>query len=515
MEIELKLLVNAQGATALRQHPLLKQYATSKPHQQKMSDIYFDTPDLHIRNCDAGLRVRRVGNGWIQTLKGGGSVAGGLHSRHEWESPVAGPVPELALLRDLVDSKTVWGKLLRSPMLEEQLLPIFSTQVTRMVWQLCLPQGDEVECVLDLGHLESDGKKTPISELELELKAGDPTHLFDFALTLQQDIALHIGNLSKADRGYALFAPQAPAAVKATPLKLSKRMTVEQVFQAIAANCMAQIQANEAGVAQQHTTQESQESLHQMRVGLRRLRSALGLFKDVLQLPEDVQQELDWLGTQLGAARDWDVLAGATLPSVAEVALVDETMLADLKLAALRKAHEMHAAASAAVGSLRYTRFILCFTRWVQGCGWRDALSPQDQKRLTTRIGKFARNMLVRDQRRLLQRGKKLRGADPTARHRVRIAAKKTRYATEFFQSLYSSKRVRPYVSALSTLQDELGWLNDAAVADRLLKELQNEQPPMEGSAGFIRGYLAARVKNDDKKIRKLWKKFAPMKLPC
>lgn len=514
MEIELKLLVNAQDATALRQHPLLKQYATSKPHQLKMSDTYFDTPDLHIRRCDAGLRVRQVGNGWVQTMKGGGSVAGGLHSRHEWESPVAGPAPDLAVLRELVDCNTQWNKLLRSPMVEDHLLPIFSTQVNRMVWQLRLPQGGEVECVLDLGHLECDGRKAPISEIELELKSGDAAQLFDFALALLQDIPLQIGNLSKADRGYALFAPQPPTAVKATPLKLSKRMTVEHVFQAIAINCLAQIQANVAGVAQQLAV-ENPESLHQMRVGLRRLRSALGLFKDLLQLPEDVQQELDWLAAQLGAARDWDVLATATLPAVANAA-TDDTLLAEVQLAAQEKADEKHAAAAAAVSSPRYARLILGFTRWLQACGWRDAMSTQEQNYLTARVTKFARNMLAYDQRRLLQRGRKLRGAgaSPSARHRVRIAAKKTRYATEFFQSLYSARRLRPYLAALSTLQDELGWLNDAAVADRLLKELQHGQHRLSASAGFIRGYLVARVKNDDRKIRKLWKKFAPMKLP-
>ncbi len=510
MEIELKLLAAPQDAEALRQHPLLKKYATSKPHEQKMVDTYFDTSDLQIRRCDAGLRVRRVGNGWVQTLKGGGSVDGGLHSRHEWESRVAGPAPDLAMLRDVVDHKTAWGRLLRCPMIEDRLLPIFATKVKRMVWELRLPQGDEVECVLDLGNLECGGKKVAISEIELELKSGDPTHLFDFALALQQDIPMQIGNLSKADRGYALFAPQPPAAVKATLLKLSKRMTIEQVFQAIAANCMAQVQANETGVAQEHDV----ENLHQMRVGLRRLRSALGLFKDVLQPPEDLQQELGWLVTQLGAARDWDVLAGSTLPAVAEAA-PDEPRLAEVKLAAQNKTHEMHEATSIAVSSPRYTRLILCFTRWVQGCGWRDAMSLQSQNRLTENVTKFARNTLVYDQRRLLKRGRKLPGANPETRHRVRIAAKKTRYATEFFQSLYSSKRVRPYVEALSNLQDELGWLNDAAVADRLLKELQEGQSHLEGSAGFVRGYLASRVRNDDKKIRKLWKKFAPMKLPC
>jgi CHAD domain-containing protein len=354
-----------------------------------------------------------------------------------------------------------------------------------------------------------------INEIGLELTPDKAIHLFDFALdyfalNLQQDIRMQFDNISKADRSHALCVPQPAAAVKATQLELSKHMTIEQAFQAIANNCLVQIQANEVGVVKERDV----ESVHQLRVGLRRLRSALGLFRSRLQAPEDVLQELDWLTMELGAARDWDVLAGSTLPGVAE-AIPDETGIAEVKLAALARAREMHEAAAAAVGSPRYKRWILHFTRWVQDCAWRNTMAPQDQKRLTAPLMKFARNMLEHQQRRLLKRGSKLPGASPQARHKVRIAAKKIRYATEFFQSLYPSKLVRPYVAALSGLQDALGWLNDAAVACRLLKQLQNGQIQLEASAGFVRGYLASRIKSDDKKIRELWKKFILMKLPC
>ncbi len=508
MEAELKLLVTSHDAEALRQHPLLKKYATSKPHEQKMSDTYFDTPDLQIRRCDAGLRVRRVDNNdWVQTLKSG--VDGATHGRHEWESRVAGPAPELPVLRHVVEHKSTWGRLLRSPLVENRLMPIFSTQVKRIAWELRLPQGDEVECALEQGNLECNGKKLPISEIELELKSGNPAHLFDFALALQQDIPMQIGILSKADRGYALFVPRTPAAVKATPVTLSKRMTIEQVFQAIALNCMAQIQANEGGVAHAR----DMESLHQMRVGLRRLRCALDLFQNMLQAPHELRQEIDWLTTQLGAARDWDVLASSTLPTVAAAAPA-EARLAELKEAAQAQARDQHEAAAAAVKSSRYTRLMLCLTRWVHGYGWHVTMSPQEQTRLTAQVAKFARTMLMHHQRRLLKRGGQLQGASPEVRHRIRIAAKKIRYATEFFQSLYAAKRVLPYVTALSFLQDELGWLNDAATADRLLKQLQDDQTHLNGSAGFARGYLVSCVNNDDKKMRKLWAQFAPMKLP-
>jgi inorganic triphosphatase YgiF len=519
MEVELKLLITAHDAKALRDHPLLKRYTATKRQVLKLSDTYFDTPALDFQRCEAGLRVRCQDQHWVQTLKGGGGTDGALHRRHEWEGPVNGPQPDLALLREQAPRKSPWGKLLRTPNIESSLTPIFTTNVTRTVWQLQLPQGDKIEFALDQGYLTAGERQSPVSEIELELKAGNPLHLFDFALALQQDIRFHIGHLSKAQRGYALFhaetagptAGQAPAAVKAAALTLTKRMSIEQVFQAIIANCMAQVQGNQSGVA----AGSDAESLHQMRVGLRRLHSALGLFKDVLQVPSDLRQELDWLGQQLGAARDWDVLAGSTLPTVAQD-LSDPEALGGVQQAAQAQAAAMHRTAAAAVDSPRYTKLILCFTRWVLACGWRNTQARPERKRLRARISKFAASTLRRDQRRLHRRAAKLRGATPTTRHKVRIAAKKTRYATEFFQSLYPAKKVRPFVAALSDLQDALGLLNDAAIADHLLEQLQQDrqQPHLQQAIPAIRDVLTARVNGDDKNIHKLWKKFAPMKLP-
>ena len=136
-----------------------------------------------------------------------------------------------------------------------------------------------------------------------------------------------------------------------------------------------------------------------------------------------------------------------------------------------------------------------------------------NRDRLNTPVKKFSSDALSGLQHRLQKRGKKLKGASSRARHRVRIAAKNTRYAIEFFQSLYRSKQVRPFVDVLSMLQDELGRLNDAAVADCLLKELHDRQAHPDQSAGFIRGYLTSRIENDEKKIHRLWKKIRLMKL--
>jgi inorganic triphosphatase YgiF len=508
MEVELKLLIDPQHLEAVRKHPLLKKYAIAKPRQLRMADTYFDTPRLHIRRCDAGLRVRQLEHGWIQTMKGGGSVEGGLHQRHEWESRVSGPTPDLAALRDLVDHHSPWGRLLRSTVMEDRLSPIFTTRISRTVWQLRLPQGDLLELALDHGSLEHDGKKEPINEIELELKSGHAKSLFEFALQLQETIPLHIGNLSKADRGYAFHAPPSLAAVKATPLELSRQMPVEQAYRTILANCMRQVQANEAGVMHGHDP----ETVHQMRVGLRRLGSALKLFEAVVRLPQAMQEDFGWLATQLGAARDWDVLAHSTLAKIndAEPAHAD---LAALRAAALDQAEHMREAAAAALNSPRYARLILGFHAWLEGAGWRDA--DADAERLETPLGKFARSALDRAHRRLLKRGQRLHTGTPETRHRARIAAKKTRYAAEFFQSLYPPKRVRPFVAALSDLQDVLGGMNDAVIADGLLDKLRQQEAGLAEDTGFVRGYLAAHTESEIARMRKLWKKFKPMPAPC
>jgi triphosphatase len=255
--------------------------------------------------------------------------------------------------------------------------------------------------------------------------------------------------------------------------------------------------------------------VHQMRVGMRRLRSALGMFKDVLHLPQDMQHELDWLANELGDARDWDVLSDITLPAVAK-GLAEPAQIDGVLQAAAGKAQQHHATAAAAVGSPRYTRLMLSVTRWVQAMDWHADQEAMDKagKRLGQPVTKFAQKILQRDQRRLRTRARNLSAATPEARHRLRIAAKKSRYAAEFFESIFPAKAVRPYIKGLTGLQDELGLLNDAAVADRLLAEVAAEQPELAASTGFVRGFLAARVNRDDQKIVKLWKKFSPIALP-
>ncbi len=508
MEVELKLLIQAQDIQSFKRHPLLKKYAQGAPVEQNQLDIYFDTDDHDLKKCGAGLRVRQVGKGWIQTLKAGGNVAGGLHQRHEWESQVYKPEPDLYALRKLIDVRGAWDELLASPKIAARLHPIFTISVHRTIWQLQLPGGEEIECVLDEGNISKLKDSEPICEIELELKLGKALHLFDFALELLKKLPLRIGNENKAERGYALNVKRTSTAVKAENLALSKKMTINQAFEAIVENCFRQIQANAPGVI----AADNGESLHQMRIGLRRLRSALKLFQELITLPEELRLELEWLSDAISAARDWDVLATKTLGTIRADAVDAE--LDEVRQAALAKAAELHQAAAAAVDSVRYTRLILSFARWLLGNEWRESLPQLKGKDLRKRLKMFSQDMLEKDQQRLNKRGRRLKDADAKTRHRVRIAAKKMRYDTEFFQSLYPQHETKEYVAALADLQDGLGSLNDIAVGEVLLLQIEQDQSGLSGITGFIRGYLAARAAEDERKIRKLWKKFKTKQLP-
>ena len=301
------------------------------------------------------------------------------------------------------------------------------------------------------------------------------------------------------------------AAVRAAPLRLTRQLTAEQAFRRIAANCREQVAANHAAVARGNAP----EALHQMRVGLRRLRSALDLYAPLLELPGALRADLRWLGEQLGAARDWDVLASSTLPRVAED-LPDDMELVLVRLAAETRANELRAAAADAVSTERYAELMRNLGSWLHDAAWRGHCTARQRRALDRPTLRFADAALEASRERLLKRGRKLRRAGgktgAKTRHRVRIAAKRARYAAEFFQSLYPKRRLRPYIARLARLQDELGWLNDTAVADSLLKKLQHGEARLDGSAAFTRGYLASTTHGGRRKLRKLWRsvKAAP-----
>ncbi|WP_306397017.1 CHAD domain-containing protein [Telluria beijingensis] len=270
-------------------------------------------------------------------------------------------------------------------------------------------------------------------------------------------------------------------ATKAEPVRLRGRMTLEDAFQSIGLNCVQQIEANVPGVLKQHV-----ESLHQMRVGLRRLRALLAMFEDLAPPPVALHASIEWLSGELGPARDWDVLADSTLERV------QGFDSAALRQAAHERANAHHAHILNVLREPRYLELMAQLNEWLGERRWRPDATLAKDSPLAERAAKAALPLLRKAEKRLAKRIDGLEEGDAPGRHRVRIAAKKARYAAEFFRDLLPARRVKRYVGHLEKLQDRLGLLNDLAVADHLLEELKGGSSQVSKQAAYVRGYVAA-----------------------
>src|SRR5437588_113897 len=209
----------------------------------------------------------------------------------------------------------------------------------------------------------------PISEIELELKDGDATVLYDLAAQLLEVAPLRIEARSKSERGYQLVehGVAVPQAVHADPVILDRDMTVDVALQNIGRSCLAQLLRNEPAVLSARP-----EGVHQMRVAVRRLRSAISSLKKLLP-QEDVQwvtEELRWLGGALGPARNLDVFAAELVPP-ARTGLPDEPGWDDLAVALDRRRVAAYDQINQTILSQRYTASMLRLLRWFEGSGWR------------------------------------------------------------------------------------------------------------------------------------------------
>lgn len=499
METELKLKIAAADVARMREHPLLANLAEADRREHELTDTYYDTPALDLWRAGLSLRVRRDGDAWIQTVKTASAGATALHERGEWESRLDGPQPDPAdLVRQIRPQRL--RDVLRSPQITGQLQPVFTSTTHRTTWDIGLPGGQLVECALVSGSIDAGGRSVDVGELELELKRGNPTRLFELALALHRDIPLEVGNDSKAARGYALLQDEAPAPVKATKVRLKRKMRMEDALQAIGLNCMAQIEANVPGVLVQGV-----ESLHQMRIGLRRLRALLDMYRKLAPLPAELRKGLDWLSGELGATRDWDVLAGTTLPAIHGI------HTEALQAAAKERARTLHKAMLPTLHSPRYTQLMLQMNGWLRGRQWRPASGLAKEDPLAQPALDGLVPLIRKAQKRLRKRIEVLDEQDAPARHRVRIAAKKARYAAGFFGDLLPAKEVKAYVKSLSALQDRLGHLNDLAVAGKLLPVLENSGHAHDAS--FARGYVSGASDASSCGLRKALGKVARLKL--
>lgn len=479
-ETELKFDVTPQALRTLAGHPVM----TIEPVVRRLRATYFDTEDLALRRAGVSLRVRQEDDRFVQTVKRAAGSA--LFKRDEWEIDVPSAELDRMALRGTPVAKLTKGKT---------LAPVFTSDVERQI-RTFRDGGVVIEVTVDEGRLMAGKTSAPVLEMELELKAGDPRALYALARGLFDIAPIRLSLLTKSDRGFALAAPTAVTNLKAATTPLSAEMSLSEAFRRIARSCLTQVLAASEDLQYAPTA----HGVHQTRVGLRRLRTALEIFGPAVSdgRIDWIVAEARWAAGELGDARALDVFyEDAFQPKAAAVGDARVTARYAAQLEAARKS--AYERALAAVASERFARLMLEVALWVENGDWRGAEEPGRAALLASPIGAFAAHALDTLRDRVRKRGSALASGDADGRHKLRLRAKRLRYATQFFEQAFGedgAKRRRRFAGALKALQDSLGRLNDIASAESLaVKALDGAKAP---SLVFAAGQIVGGIKVEE-----------------
>lgn len=443
-QIELKLALQPADLAQLLQHRFLQDFNSSST----LNTVYWDSPDLTLAHAGIVVRVRSSDDHCIQ--------GAWTSSGQEWQWPINAPELESGLKSSRLTETGL--EIFSSPTIAESLAPILSTTIHRTHYRIS-DENWEVALILDRGEIGTGYGHAPICEAKLKLIRGPAEKVFAIAQDITNMVPARVITLSKADHGAQLLAGTPPLSMKSKSSRIDSHLRVDQAFRAIARNCLSHLLSNEHCLL----AHQNGEAIHQMRVALRRLRSAIRIFSKVVNGAELelVRQDLSWLLQQLGPARDDYVFLDEI---VAPVMTAHPT---SIPLAMLRAEWEdQHAqhfkAALEAVTDRRFTSLVLRVSSWVEAGDWQKSERPV----LDKAISPFAQAVLSKRDRRLRKAGgKDLRARSPEDLHHTRILGKQLRYASEFFSPLWPKKETQPFLTVMSELQDHLGKLND--IADR------------------------------------------------
>jgi inorganic triphosphatase YgiF len=494
VETELKLRITPEQLAKLKRHALLKAHSVTRPVTRRLYNIYYDTPKLDLHKSEMALRLRHAGRQWLQTLKGGGSVKAGLHQRNEWEVPVSG-----AALDFSAPQAAEWDEHLPQS-LRKKLQPVFVTDFSRTS-RMLLWQGAQIELCLDQGEVSTEQHSTPICELELELKSGDPQQLFELALAILEIVPFELEVVSKAEQGYRLLSGYTEHPVKGVSPALARTDTLADVLKTLIWSCLQHFQNNLRGAM----GSDDDEYLHQMRVALRRLRVVLRMAEKVSADEQlaGLSKDISALCVALGHIREWDVFIAQTVqPMCARMA--GHAGLQALLATCERQRAACYAALRGEAQARELQRLMLRFAIWMNGQYW------QQQAETVQQAQDFATRRLHKLAKRFAQSGQQLNTVDAARLHALRILAKKLRYSAEFFAALYDKQKARSFLAALSEVQEVLGQINDVAVAHRLLDELAADASLAAHQEAVVlaKGWIAHDLSHQLSVLRKTIQRF-------
>jgi inorganic triphosphatase YgiF len=491
-EVELKFAIGSEGARAAAGREV------GRAPSRSVETVYFDTPERRLKSAGYSLRLRRDGERWSQSVKSGD----GAMNRFEQDHAVRAGLPDFSLLEG-----TPIASLVK---VADRLSPVFVTRVQRRSRRRAT-EGGRIEFSLDEGEVIAHNKSWPILELELELKSGRAEALFDEGRRLASGEAFTPAFMSKAERGYALADGILGQPVKFGSHPLAGETPCADAFKVLARRCLRQLTLNADLIA----AGVRLEAVHQARTALRRLRVVVGLFKPVVDevRAEALERELEWLTGELADARNLDVVLTDTFEAGADQA-PDRDAAAALGRQLMQAHHRAYERARLAVADQRFRLLLLDAAHWLEG----DVTPAIGGEASRQPVADFAIGALDDRRDTLLKKLGDLDWDDPFERHKARIAAKKMRYASEFFVGLGSDDGGGPprrFIKTLTRLQADLGELNDITVGRSLILDLIADAEGSKGvgyAAGVMVGYRLAAARKVARSARRAARAFKKAK---
>ncbi len=503
-EIELKFVLDEEGVKRLRSRLKSLNLDESAVRTRSLRSVYYDTAEHGLRKAGIALRLRRDGRRWLQTVKAGTTINGGLLRAREVEVPAPGGRLDLSMIPTVAiraEVENVIG--------EAELQVVCETQMKRSSSVLTLERGARIELDLDIGEIVAGELKEPFREAELELLEGDIDSLYDLTQMLFPEGGLHLSSMSKSARGYMLAETGKiqtdPLPRNAMPVPLVSEMTSEIAARDVLRECFEQISANTEVVL----FTDAPEGPHQLRIGLRRLRAAFGMFKPVIGHPEMLRlnAEARQLGARVGALRDLDVVITDIIDP--EHALHPE----EQGFNALRQAIETRRVAvrKELRGYLRSEaaqKFQIDLARFIETRRW---LAPEDFEqtaRLAQPIRELSGKALGKRWKSCVKHAHGIDHLTIEERHELRKELKKLRYTIEFLGPLYSQKKVATFVKKMKRMQNIFGDLNDLAMAEELLCKPDSpgaRNANAQRSVGWVLGARTVKAEAAWAHARELW----------
>ncbi len=495
-ETEFKFIGEEEALERLLRHPVLQSMVREPLRERALHAVYFDTESSALRKAGIVFRVRTDGKSFVQTIKSAGA---NVATRVEVKAEVDAQAPDLRAIPDKGLKKRIAKVIGRA-----KLKRVFAVEMRRRSLLLSPKRGTEIEAAFDVGAIACGETRLPVCEFELELLKGDVRALIACARELTAEAPLTLALRSKSERGYALATNRVDSPATAEPLVLPAKATADEAFGRIVGHCLRHFLGNWTAVTVRHDP----EGVHQMRVALRRLRSAFVLFGGPFRAAmEDLEGEIRWIAHILGGARDLDVFEEEVFRPAAEAHGEDERLNELSGLVRARRAVAWQALLTA-LDSARFRRLVFELAASTLSRPWFD---PVAGTAATARAAQFARRRLTKRYKRVQELGAKVTELDAKQRHELRLMLKKLRYAVEFFASLFSESETTRFLKRVAALQDVLGQMNDAAFSRALVGDIMKGDDATAGvryASGVVEGWHLGHLRDRAAQLKRRWRRL-------